>query len=240
MSPIGFAVFFVCEWKQLNSHVRRTVNQYRHGLTYRQRVRRRLLNCDLEAVKKPRRKFAKGFVNDNPTDFFAPLSTISRSLRSGSSLRQAISESGTSNSSGIIYLVAQGLGSGRSLDEICSDLRMNTDQDAGGDQILILHVIELAHSMGGNEAQLIDSLIDTLIERRQIHSERLAQAATALSSMRLLTWLPLLSGMWMMAESPSSRAFLLHTTFGHICLIVGIFLNSLGRLWARKIVGSKR
>jgi tight adherence protein B len=198
------------------------------------------MNCDLEAVRKPRRKFAKGFINDNPTDFIAPLSTISRSLRSGSSLRQAISDSGSSKSSGIIYLVAQELSSGRSLDEICSDLRINTGQDSGGDHILVLHVIELAHSMGGNEARLIDSLLDTLIERRQIHNERLAQAATALSSMRLLTWLPLVSGMWMMAESPSSRAFLLHTTFGHICLIVGIFLNSIGRLWAKKIVGSKR
>jgi Flp pilus assembly protein TadB len=43
-----------------------------------------------------------------------------------------------------------------------------------------------------------------------------------------------------MAESPSSRSFLLHTTFGHICLIVGIFLNAIGRLWAKRIVDSKR
>ncbi len=233
-------MFSVHKWTKIVDHIQRATGTYRQGLTYRQRVRSRLMNGDLEAVRAPRRKFAKVFINDNPTDLIASLSTISRSLRSGSSLRQAISESGSSQSCGVIFLVAQGMSSGRSLDEVCSDLRMKTAQDASGDQILILHVIELAHSMGGNEAQLIDSLTDTLIERRQIHSERLAQAATALSSMRLLTWLPLICGMWMMAESPSSRSFLLHTTFGHICLIVGIILNSIGRLWAKRVVGSKR
>ena len=233
-------MFSVHKWKKIVDHIQRATGTYRQGLTYRQRVRYRLMNGDLAAVSVPRRILAKAFIYDNSIDLIAPLSTISRSLRSGSSLRQAISESGSSQSCGVIFLVAQGLSSGRSLDEVCSDLRMKTAQDASGDQILILHVIELAHSMGGNEAQLIDSLTDTLIERRQIHSERLAQAATALSSMRLLTWLPLICGMWMMAESPSSRSFLLHTTFGHICLIVGIILNSIGRLWAKRVVGSKR
>ncbi|MFM7870191.1 MAG: hypothetical protein ACKPBG_00730, partial [Actinomycetota bacterium] len=72
---------------------------------------------------------------------------------------------------------------------------------------------------------------------RQERLERSAQAATVRASMRLLTWLPLICGLWIASENPLTRQFLVETSGGRICLVTGIVLNLLGRLWSRRIVG---
>ena len=208
----------------------------KNGWTLRQRVRHRL-------VSSPR---PSNFGDHHDlTNLVSTLGALSRSLRSGSSLRQAIAEAGSHQTSGVLHLLDQRLRSGLSLEEACGEFwsapkskrtflrlrRIEADETA-----LVIHVIELAHAMGGNEARLIDSLIHALIERQHIHSERQTQAATALSSMRMLTWLPIGCGLWIMTESPTSRSFIVHSTAGQICLVVGISLNFIGRHWAQRIV----
>ena len=204
----------------------------RRGVTYRQRVRRRL------AVHDDRH---------DPSDLITALSSLTRILRSGQSLRQAIIEVGNHETSGVIHLLALRLSSGQSLDKACGDLLAKPhtarsirlpghQQETEG--ALVINVIELAYSMGGNEAQLIDSMIHTLIERRHIRLERQTQAATALSSMRMLTYMPVICGLWIVSESESSRTFIFHTAAGYICLGLGITLNVIGRVWSSLIVSS--
>lgn len=101
----------------------------------------------------------------------------------------------------------------------------------------MIRMIGLAHSMGGDEAGLLEATMHSLIERRHERLERSAQAATARASMRLLTWLPLICGLWMAAENPLTRQFLVETAGGRVCLVIGIVLNLLGRLWSRRIIG---
>lgn len=217
------------------------LKKVRQGVTRRQQVRYRLNSASSrDVIKAP----------SDITDVISALSSISRSLRSGCSLRHAITQAGNRQSAGVIYSLAQQLSTGHALDEACADLRTvrhasgrsrrlrRTPQNLGDETSLVVSVIELAHSMGGDEARLFDSLVHTLIERRHIHNERQTQAATALSSMRMLTWLPVVCGLWIITESPSSRTFILHTTVGQICLVSGIALNLAGRTWARHIVSS--
>lgn len=222
-------------------NIRHRLKNVRQGVTRRQQVRYRLHSMHSPSVIKD---------HSDITDVISALGSISRSLRSGCSLRHAITQSGNRPSAGVIHAVAQRLSTGQALDEACADLRIihpasrpsrrlrRTPQHLGNEASLVLSVIELAHSMGGDEARLFDSLIHTLIERRHIHNERQTQATTALSSMRMLTWLPIVCGLWIVTESPSSRTFIFHTTAGQICLVSGIALNLAGRTWARHIVNS--
>lgn len=167
------------------------------------------------------------------------LGSIVRSLRAGLTLRQAIIDCGNRQTNGLAHRMTVRLQRGRSLADVCTELsaairsRRRTISD---EDLLVVRVIGLAHTMGGDEAGLLEAVMYGIIEKRQSHHERLAQAATAMSSMRVLTWLPVICGLWIAAENPTTRHFLLHSPGGHICLISGCLLNLLGRLWSRRIV----
>lgn len=167
------------------------------------------------------------------------LGSIVRSLRAGLTLRQAIIDCGTRQMSELAHRMTVQLQRGRSLADVCTELsasnrsRRRTSSD---ESQLVVRVIGLAQTMGGDQAGLFEDVMHGIIERRRSHHERLTQAATAMSSMRLLTWLPAICGIWIAAENPTTRHFLLATTGGRICLSSGCLLNILGRLWSRRIL----
>ena len=111
-----------------------------------------------------------------------------------------------------------------------------TAKDA--DSIMTLHVISLVSEVGGDVAQQLDCLIDTLLDRSQAKAERQTQAATATASMRLITWLPVVCGAWILSDSPAVRRVLLATPLGWACLTIGIGLNFVGRTWTHRMVRS--
>lgn len=192
-----------------------------------------------------RRRIRRRLDSSNPDrhsssdDAVVILGSLIRSLRAGLSLRQAIIECGSHETHGITSQLASRLRHGDSLSEICAEFptselrrrRSSTDED-----LLVVRVIGLAHTMGGDQAGLLESVSQSIVDRRMAHQERLAQSATAMSSMRLLTWLPIVSGFWVASENPATREFLIHSRGGPFCLLTGVTLNLLGRLWAHRIV----
>jgi tight adherence protein B len=104
--------------------------------------------------------------------------------------------------------------------------------------MMVLHVIALASEVGGDIAQQLDCLIDTLLDRSISKAERQTQAATATASMRLITWLPVVCGTWILSDSPAVRNVLLATPLGWACLTVGVGLNFVGRTWTKRLVRS--
>ena len=104
------------------------------------------------------------------------------------------------------------------------------------DHMMALHVIALASEVGGDIARQLDCLIDTLLDRSQAKVERQTQAATATASIRLITWLPVVCGVWILSDSPAVRHVLLATPLGWACLTIGVGLNFVGRTWTHKMV----
>lgn len=192
----------------------------------RQRVRRRLLNGP-SVVQSP-----------STSDPVVLLGSLTRSLRAGLTLRQAIIECGAHRTSDLAHRIAAQLQRGRSLTDVCSELSAPNHRRGAlsEEELLVIRVIGLTHTLGGDEAGLLESVMHGIVERRQSRYERLAQASTAMSSMRLLTWLPVVCGIWIVSENPTTRHFLLHTPGGHVCSIIGCLLNLLGRFWSRRIV----
>lgn len=169
-------------------------------------------------------------------DAVTTLAAVARSVRGGLSLRQAITECGSRQSAGVVHLAARQLRSGRPLSDVCADLA-DPARGLSGEDRQMIQMIGLAHSLGGDEAGLLEATMNSLIEKRQERLERSSQAATVRASMRLLTWLPLICGLWIASENPLTRQFLIGTAGGRMCLVTGVALNLLGRLWSRRIVG---
>jgi tight adherence protein B len=101
---------------------------------------------------------------------------------------------------------------------------------------MALHVIALASEVGGDIAQQLDCLIDTLLDRSLAKAERETQAATATASIRLITWLPVVCGAWILGDSPAIRQVVFATPLGWVCLTMGIGLNFIGRAWTKRLV----
>ncbi|MEZ5250945.1 MAG: hypothetical protein R2713_17555 [Ilumatobacteraceae bacterium] len=77
-------------------------------------------------------------------------------------------------------------------------------------------------------------------ERRAWRAERLAQAAQARASARVLTLLPLAFAGWSVLSSPSVRAA--YTTSGVVVVLslIGVILNAIGWWWMRRVIGADR
>ena len=76
-----------------------------------------------------------------------------------------------------------------------------------------------------------------VIRERATHiDDRLAQAAQALLSTRILSWTPLLVAGWLLVSSAPVRNYLILSPSGWICLLLGIGLNLAGRKWMHAII----
>ena len=187
----------------------------------RRQTRRRLINNDF-------------YGNRNLID---ALSSMSRSVRSGLSLATALQISISQHPCDLFAqlhsLISRGMALNTASHKLLDDLPESAENT---DHMMTLHVIALASEVGGDIARQLDCLIDTLLDRSQAKVERQTQAATATASMRLITWLPVVCGAWILSDSPAVRHVLLATPLGWACLTIGVGLNFVGRTWTHKMV----
>ena len=187
----------------------------------RRQTRRRLINNDI-------------YGNRNLID---ALSSMSRSVRSGLSLATALQISISQHPCDLFAQLHSLISRGMALNTACHKLLDELSESAETtDHMMTLHVIALASEVGGDIARQLDCLIDTLLDRSQAKVERQTQAATATASMRLITWLPVVCGAWILSDSPAVRHVLLATPLGWACLTIGVGLNFVGRTWTHKMV----
>ena len=187
----------------------------------RRQTRRRLINNDI-------------YGNRNLID---ALSSMSRSVRSGLSLATAMQISISQHPCDLFAQLHNLISRGMALNTACHKLLDDLSESAENtDHMMTLHVIALASEVGGDIARQLDCLIDTLLDRSQAKVERQTQAATATASIRLITWLPVICGAWILSDSPAVRHVLLATPLGWACLTIGVGLNFVGRTWTHKMV----
>ena len=187
----------------------------------RRQTRRRLINNDI-------------YGNRNLID---ALSSMSRSVRSGLSLATALQISISQHPCDLFAQLHSLISRGMPLNTACHKLLDDLPESAANtDPMMTLHVIALASEVGGDIARQLDCLIDTLLDRSQTKVERQTQAATATASMRLITWLPVVCGAWILSDSPAVRHVLQATPLGWACLTIGVGLNFVGRTWTHKMV----
>ena len=168
--------------------------------------------------------------NENLRD---ALAHVARALRSSQTLASALVASTAHHPTDVTRELARMVVTGTPLTEACHRApRDESDRDV----VMSLQVLSISASSGGDVAGTIDSLVATLDDRAHARAERHTQAATALASTRLITWLPVACGAYMFLEHPDVRRTLIATPLGWTCLIIGAALNIAGRRWTRTLV----
>lgn len=167
------------------------------------------------------------------------LESVSRSLRSGSSLSQAVSETIdgppalTWPLSEELSEVRSSLAAGAPFQQVLEDWRDRRQLRA---VTLAVAAMSLGAGVGGERARSIDGVAYTLREHQALHQELAVSAAQARISAVVVAALPLMFLLLADAVGGQGGEFLLGTSLGMACLLGGIVLNCAGAWWMRRIV----
>jgi len=164
------------------------------------------------------------------------LQTIAGSLRAGYGLVQAIStvatESPAPTSIEFNRVVVENR-LGRSLeDSLKAMVRRLDDEDFGW----VVEAIEIQREVGGNLAEVLDTVTGTIRDRNMIRRQIHSLSAEGRLSAYILLGLPFVIAGFIATISPDYLAELTDTTVGKIMLAGAGVMMFLGGLWIRKII----
>ena len=163
------------------------------------------------------------------------LEAVARSLRSGTSLQQALDEAaivGPPEVSHELRAVERELRLGVPAAKALERWR----QRRGGHEVrLAVTALTLVVDAGGRSARAVDGIAATLRDRQQLASELGAQAAQAKYSAVVLAAAPLVFTLVSVSTDGRSAEFLLRTRLGIVCLLIGLALDGVAAVWMAAI-----
>jgi tight adherence protein B len=166
------------------------------------------------------------------------LERIAGALRSGSSTPQAIAEAGRSVVEPLgpeLSVLALSMRRGRSLVDVVDEWAAGR-RDSG--TRLVATALVLASGLGAAPARALDGVAATLRERLELADERHALATQARMSATVLSAAPFGLALLLAASDPAIAHFLLATSAGWMCLVVGGALEVAGALWMARLTRS--
>jgi tight adherence protein B len=98
--------------------------------------------------------------------------------------------------------------------------------------------LAMCSSVGGRSADALDGLATSLRDRLGVAAEARALSSQARMSAIVVAGAPLAYIAWSALVDPHALHVLTATTFGRICLLLGLGLEALGGWWMRSIVRS--
>jgi tight adherence protein B len=100
----------------------------------------------------------------------------------------------------------------------------------------VVDAIDIQYEVGGNLAEVLDTVAETIRDRSQVQRQVRALSAEGRMSAVILIGLPFgLAGM-IAVVSPDYLADLTGTTLGRIMMGVALVLIGIGAVWIRRIV----
>jgi len=96
--------------------------------------------------------------------------------------------------------------------------------------------VNIQREVGGNLAEVLDTVSETLRERDAVRRQIDTLSAEGKLSLYILMGLPIFIGLWIYRANPGYMSPLFHTTGGLVALSAGMAMMLVGYLWMRKIV----
>jgi tight adherence protein B len=161
---------------------------------------------------------------------------LSNSLRSGYSLLQSmetVSKELSAPMSTEFARVTREIGLGLTIQEALANLLRRIPSE---DLDMMITAINIQHEVGGNLAEILDTIAFTIRERVRITGEIRSITAQQRLSATMLSVLPILLGLVLYALNPTYISRLWQDMCGWIMLIVGGVMIVAGYLVIRKIV----
>lgn len=163
------------------------------------------------------------------------LTLLANSLRSGYSLLQSmetVSRDIAPPMSTEFARVVREIGLGLSIDEALQHMHDRVQSD---DLDLVITAINIQHEVGGNLAELLDTIAHTIRERVRIKGQIRAMTATQRLSGNVVALLPVALGLFMYVINPGYIQRMWQSVCGIIMLGTGLLTIGIGYFAIRKI-----
>ncbi|MGI9606329.1 MAG: type II secretion system F family protein, partial [Acidimicrobiales bacterium] len=125
---------------------------------------------------------------------------------------------------------------GREIDDALDDL---AERVGSVDLLWAVVAIKIQREVGGNLAELLTTVADTMTSRERLRGEVAALTAEGKMSAYVLLFLPIGVGVAMYFMNPDYIRTLWSHTFGYIAMGAGALGMVVGSLWMRKIIDIK-
>jgi tight adherence protein B len=164
------------------------------------------------------------------------LQIIAGSLRSGYGLAQAVStvatESPSPTSTEFGRVVVENR-LGRSVEEA---MRAMAERLENEDLEWVVEAIEIQHEVGGNLAEVLDTVTGTIRDRNNVRRQVKALSAEGRMSAIILLALPFVVAALIAIVTPDYLTELFTTVIGRVMLGFAAVMMTLGTIWIRKLV----
>ncbi len=175
------------------------------------------------------------------SDQMAPLmELLAGALRSGQSLNQALSSAAdempfpaSQYLATLVQKITLGAVPESAVDELALEFK---DSPCASELRMFSTAVAVTRSSGGNLAEILSGLAETLRERQRLRAEIAALTAQGRMSGWIVGLLPLLILATLSVMDPELVAPMFHTTTGLILLAAGLVLELLGLWLIRRIV----
>jgi len=168
--------------------------------------------------------------------FEGVLQMISGSLRAGYGLMQAVAtvaEETSAPTSKEFSRVAVENQLGRTVEE---SLRSMANRMENEDLRWVVEAIDIQYEVGGDLAEVLDTVAGTIRERDQIRRQVKALSAEGRMSAVILVSMPFAIAFLMSMVSPDYLAELTGTAIGRVMIGVALVMIAVGAVWIRRIV----
>ena len=166
------------------------------------------------------------------------LDAVARSLRSGSSLRRAVDEAGSSVAGALhddLARVRRSLEAGDPLGDALG--RWAESRPLPGVRLTVA-ALALGAETGGASAQAVDGVAATLRTNLAIAAEVRALSSQARLSALVIALAPIAFSLLAFTTDGTTASFLLRTPLGLTCLTMGLALDTVGWLWMRRLTAA--
>ena len=127
-----------------------------------------------------------------------------------------------------------------SLGRTCwSSLNDTAERMRNEDFVWIAQAIQINREVGGNLAEVMDQVNETIRERSEIKGHIKSLAAEGKFSAYILMALPIGIVVMLMVVSPGYMDKMFTTLLGWIMIVASVILMTIGGLWMRKIIDLK-
>jgi tight adherence protein B len=164
------------------------------------------------------------------------LTILASSLRAGHSFMQAldtvakeIPEPGKTEFGRVVAEIRLG----RSVDDALNGM---AERVGSYDFKWAVLAVNIQREVGGNLAEILDTVADTVRERDQIRRQVDVLTTEGRLSMYILAALPICIGIYMVMVNPTYIKLLITTKIGIIMLVTGISLLTVGIVWMKRSV----
>jgi len=164
------------------------------------------------------------------------LTLISTSLRAGYSLLQAVEAVASEAPDPTAREFGRAIVEARLGRQVVAALQGITTRTQSQDFEWAVMAIEIQREVGGNLAEVLQTVSETMRQRNRLKGEIRALTAEGRISAIVLGILPFAMGGFLFASNPEYIGTLFTSTFGIVAVIAGLLLMLAGGVWLRKIV----